>query len=66
LIELAKAVTVCAVNHDGVGERDVEAVLDDGGRDEDVVLVVHEGEHHALELGLGKLTVTDDDAGLRD
>ena len=50
---------------DGVGQRNVEAVFDDGGGDEDVVLVVHEGEHDALELGLGKLAVANDDARLR-
>ncbi len=66
LVELAEAVAVGAVDDDGVGERDVEAVLDDGGGDEHVVLVVHEGEHDALELGLGQLAVADDDAGVRD
>ena len=66
LIELAEAVAVGAVDDDGVGERDVEAVFDDAGGDEHVVLVVHEGEHDALELGLGELAVADDDAGLRD
>ena len=36
------------------------------GGDEHVVLVVHEGEHDALELGFGELAVADDDARLRD
>ena len=34
LVELAEAVAVGAIDDDGVGERDVEAVLDDGGGDE--------------------------------
>ena len=53
---------VGAVDEHGVGERNVEAVLDDGGGHEHVVLVVHEGEHHALQLGLAHLAVADDDA----
>ena len=57
---------VGAVDDDGVGTRDVEAVFDDAGGAEDVVLVVHEGEHDTLEFGLGELAVADDDAGLGD
>ena len=62
LVELAEAVAVGAVDEDGVGERDVEAVFDDGGGDEHVVLVVHEGEHDAFQLGFGHLAVAHDDA----
>ncbi len=44
-----------------------EAVLDDRGvGDEDVVLMVHEGEHDAFEFGLGELAVAYDDSCLRD
>ena len=56
---------VGAVDDDGVGARDVEAVLDDAGGAEHIVLAVHEGEHRALEFGLGHLAVADDDARLR-
>ena len=35
------------------------------GRDQHVVLVVHEGEHDLLQLGLAHLAVADDDARLR-
>ena len=62
LVELAEAVAVGAVDEHGVGERDVEAVFDDGGGDQHVVLVVHEGEHDAFELGFAHLAVADDDA----
>ena len=41
----------------------VEAVFDDGGGDEDVVLVMHEGEHDFFEVVLAHLAVADDDAG---
>ncbi len=62
LVQLAQSMAVRAVDDDGVGERDVEAVFDDRSRDEHVVLVVHKGEHDALELGLRQLSVADDDA----
>ena len=65
LIQLAETMAIGAVDDDGVGERDIQAVLDDGGRHQHVVLVVHEGEHDALQLRLGELAVADDDAGLR-
>src|SRR6202789_901282 len=57
---------VGAVNDDGVGEGDVEAVFDDAGGDEDVVLVVHKGEHDPFEFGFGELAMADDDARLWD
>ncbi len=53
---------VGAIDEHGVGEGDVEAVLDDGGGDQHVVLVVHEGEHHAFELGFAHLAVAHGDA----
>ena len=62
LVELRQSVAIGAVDEDGVGQRDVEAVLDDGGGDQHVVLVVHEGEHDALQLGFGELAVADGDA----
>ena len=45
-----------------VGVRDVEAVLDDGRRQQDVVLVRDEVEHRPLERVLAHLPVADDDA----
>ena len=51
---------------DRVAERDVEAVLDDGGGDENVGLVMHELQHHFFEFGFPHLAVADDDARLRN
>ena len=51
---------------DGVGARDVEAVFDDGGGDEDVGFVANEFEHDGFELFFAHLAVGDDDAGFRD
>ena len=57
LVELGQAVAVGAVHDQGVGARDVEAVLDDGGGHEHVGPALHEGEHGLLELGLRHLPV---------
>ena len=43
LVELGEAVAVGAVHDEGVGARDVEAVLDDGGGHEHVGATLHEG-----------------------
>jgi len=40
VIELGEPVTVGAVHDDGVRERNVDAVFDDCGRDEDIELVI--------------------------
>ena len=66
LVELGEAEAVGAVDQDRVAERDVEAVLDDGGGDEDVGFVMHEAEHHFFEFGLAHLAVADHDVCLRN
>ncbi len=40
-----------------VGGRDVEAGLDDRGREQNIVLPVVEGIHHGIELAAGHLAV---------
>ncbi len=64
LIELRQAVAVGAVDHDGVGVRDVEAVFHDRGREQHVVFVRHEVEHRLLERVFAHLAVADDHARL--
>ena len=66
LVQLGEAELPGAVDDDRVDVRDVETGLDDRGADEDVVLRVGELDHHALEPSLIHLTVTDDEARLRD
>src|SRR5215472_10654910 len=66
LIQLREAMAIGAIDDDRVAERDVEAILDDGGRDQYVGLVTHEGEHDALQLALRHLAVADQYAGFRD
>ncbi len=63
LIELGEAEAVGAIDEDGVGARDVEAVFDDGGGDEDVGFVANELEHDGFEFFFAHLAVSDDDAG---
>ena len=57
LVELAEAVALGAVDEDGIGERDVETVLDDRGGDEHIELVAHEGEHDFFQVVLAHLAV---------
>ena len=64
LIELRQPVAIGAIDDDGVGVRDVEAVLDDGRREQHVVLVRDEVDHHALELFFAHLPVGDGHARL--
>ena len=52
LIELGKAKAVGAIDEDGVGARDIEAVLDDGGGDENVRFVADEFQHHFFEFAI--------------
>src|SRR6266540_1083994 len=63
LVQLGEPEAVGAVHDDGVRAGDVEAALDDRGREEDVELLVHEPRHHLLELPLRQLAVGDADAG---
>jgi hypothetical protein len=59
-------VAVRAIHDDGVGERDVDAILDDRGGDEDIELMIHEGEQRFLKLRFTHLPVADDYTALRD
>ena len=65
LIQLGKPHAIGAIDDDGVGARNVEAVFDDRGRDQHVRFVADEFQHHLFELGLAHLPVADDDARLR-
>ena len=62
LVELGQPVAVGAVDDDGVAQRDVEPVLDDGGRHQHVGLVPHEGQHHLFQLAFAHLPVAHEDA----
>ena len=64
LIELGEAEHVGAVDDQGVGGRNVEARLHDGGRQQHVVFAVVEGRHDVLEHGRRHLAVGGDDTGL--
>ena len=66
LVELGQPEEVRPVDDEGVDERDVDAVLDDRRRDEDVVLAGDEGHHPLLEDGAGHPAVDGDDPGLGD
>ena len=64
LVELPEAEAVGTVDHEGVHRGHVDARLDDGGADEDVVVPFPELHHDLLEAALVHLAVGDGDAGL--
>mmetsp|Transcript_44843 Transcript_44843/g.105645 ORF Transcript_44843/g.105645 Transcript_44843/m.105645 type:complete len:425 (-) Transcript_44843:795-2069(-) len=64
LVQLGQAELVGAADDDGVGTRHVDAGLDDGRAQQQVVLALHELAHHPLQLALGHLAMGDDDACL--
>ena len=65
LIELREAEHVGAMHDQRVGGRDVEAGLDDRGREQHVVFAVVEGRHDVFEHARRHLPVRDRDARLR-
>ncbi|MNQ95720.1 hypothetical protein D3C85_1112900 [compost metagenome] len=48
LVQLGQAEHVGAVDDQRVGRRNVDAALDNGGRDQDVITAVVEGAHHVF------------------
>ena len=64
LVELRKAEAVGVVDEDRVDRRDVDTVLDDRGREQDVGLAREEGAHVIGELALPHLPVRDGDPRL--
>src|SRR5262249_33074514 len=66
LIQLGEAQTVSSIDEDGVGAGDVEPVLHNSGRDQNVGFVADELQHHRLKLFFPHLAVADDNTSLRD
>jgi hypothetical protein len=66
LVQLGKAEAVGAIDEDGVGARDIQAVFDDRRAHQNVGLTAHEFEHHGLEFLLIHLAVADDHARFRN
>ena len=66
LVQLRQAELVGAAHHDGVGARHVDAGLDDGRAQQQVVALGDEVAHHRFELALGHLAVRDRDARFGD
>ena len=63
LVQLRQTKLVGAAHDDGVGRGHVDAGLDDGRAQEQVVALRHKVAHHTLELALGHLAVGNGDAG---
>src|SRR5208282_3390195 len=65
LIELRQTQPVGAIDDDRVAQRDVEAVLDNRGRDQDIGFVMHEFQHHFFQLTFAHLPMADRDTRAR-
>ena len=57
--------SVGAIDENRICERNIQPVLDDGCRDQHVVFVPHEGEHHFFKLRLSHLSVPYENTSLR-
>src|ERR1700733_7700796 len=57
LVELGEPVAFGAADQDGVGQRNIKPVFDDRGRDQHIVLPVHKGQHHPLQLTFAHLAM---------
>src|SRR5208282_855895 len=65
LIELRQTQPVGPIDDDRVAQRDVEAVLDNRGRDQDVGFVMHEFQHHLFQLPFAHLPMAHGDTSVR-
>ena len=54
------------IDNDGVGIRDIDTILDDGSREQHVVVVVGEIEDDLLEFLRFHLSMSDSHTGIRD
>ena len=66
LVKLGQAEAVRIVDDDRIDVGNVDAVLDDRRRHQDVDLAVDEARHHGLQFSFAHLPVADRDAGFRD
>src|SRR5262249_2062 len=64
LIELRQTVTVGSVDDECVGERNIQPVFDDSGRNEHVEMVMHESRHYVLEFFFTHLPMSNAHASL--
>ena len=65
LVQVGEAVDVGLVDDDGVGVGNIEAALDDRRGDQDVGLLLDEGDHRLFQLRLGHLPVGNRNLGVR-
>ena len=65
LIQLRQTKTVCVIDNDGVGVRNINAAFDDGGANQHIVLARRKFTHHRFELVFMHLPVTDAHARFR-
>src|SRR4029079_19473495 len=64
LVQLRQAVIVRTVDNNSVGTRDVDAILDDRCRNQDVIFVIDKIEHYLLHFLFIHLAVPDGDSSI--
>lgn len=65
LVQLSQTEMVRALDDNGIGGRDIDPGLNDGGTDQHVKALVVEIIHHPFQLALAHLPVTDGNTCLR-
>ena len=65
LVQLRQAVALGVFDDDGVRQRNIQAVFDDGGAHEHVVFVAHEAEQDSFQFFLAHLAVAHADPRVR-
>ena len=65
-MEVAQTDILRLIDQDGIGVRDVQAVLDDGRAEEQVVVPPHEIQHAVFQFLRFHLAVGDADAHIRN
>ena len=65
MIELGQTVSIRAIDDQRIGERNIEAVLDDSGGNEHVEFMMHETRHHLFQLFLPHLAMRNAQSSVR-
>src|SRR5205823_4728936 len=65
LVELRESESLCVIDEDRIARRDVDAVLDDRRSEQQIEFATDERRHHALELALVHLSMSDRDSQAR-
>ena len=63
-MQVAQTEILCLVDDDGIGVRYVDTALDNGGGEQNVIIIVDKIENNLLQFGRFHLSVTDTDTAI--